>query len=148
VTHPGPDSLGPDSFRPGSFHSGSFHADLDELGALATALVRTEHSLQDALTALHDTAATGIGTSLLDRACQDFQQHWGYRLGQLRQQVGDTAEGVRDTARGYRAAERGLVALFAPVPVPVPVPVAVPVPVPVSVPVPASVPVPVPGADR
>jgi len=115
-----PDPSGPDPSGPGSFGSDSFRADLDELGALAAALARTGHSLQDALAALRGTTATSIGTDRLDRACQEFQQHWGYRLGQLQRQLDDTAEGVRDTARGYRDTEHGAVALLAALPVPVP----------------------------
>ena len=98
----------------------SFRTDLDELGALADALVRAEHSLQGALDALRDTTAASIGTDALDSACQDFQEHWRHRLRQLRRQLDDTAEGVRATARGYAATEQNLVATVAPIPVPGP----------------------------
>ena len=125
----------------------AFRADLDELDTLAAALVRTGHSVQDALAALHDTTAASIGTGSLDRACQDFQQHWGQQLRQLQQQVGDTAEGVRDTARGYRRTEHGLTALLNAVPVRVPAPAAdparLPAPSPEAAPAPAA-----PGAQR
>jgi ABC-type transporter Mla subunit MlaD len=100
-----------------------FRADLDALDALAGALVRAEQSLQDALDALHATTAAAIGTDVLDRACDDFQQHWRYGLKQIRQQADDIAAGVRTVSGGYAEAERGVVAALAaagglPVPVP------------------------------
>lgn len=103
-----------------------FRTEPDQLDALADALLQAGNSLQGALDALRDTAAVGvdaasIGTDRLDRACQDFQQHWQDRLRQLRQQADDTAEGVRGSARNYRGTEQGLIATLAAVPVPVPV---------------------------
>ncbi len=101
-----------------------FRTDPDQLDTLADALLQAGNSLQGALDALRDSgsAAASIGTDRLDRACQDFQQHWHDRLRQLQRQADDTAEGVRDSARSYRETERGLIAELDAVPVPVPAP--------------------------
>ena len=90
-----------------------FQVDVAELGALVSTLTRAEHTLQDALDALRATGPASIGTSTLDRACQEFQQHWRYGLQQIQQQVGDTAEGVRGVARSYAEAERRTLAALA-----------------------------------
>jgi uncharacterized protein YukE len=100
------------AFPTGAFQTGAFQTDPDALHALAAALVRAQDSLQDALDALGATTAAAVGTGGLDRACHDFQQHWSGALGQLRQQLADTAEGLRRAATGYAATERELAARF------------------------------------
>ncbi|QMU78793.1 hypothetical protein GXW83_26910 [Streptacidiphilus sp. PB12-B1b] len=104
-----------------------FRADLEALDALAGTLTRAGHSLQEALDALRATTAASIGTSGLDRACDDFQQHWRYGLKEIQRQVGEVADGVRTVGADYAEAERGVAAALAAA---------------------GGLPVPVPGADR
>ena len=90
----------------------SFRVDLAELGALRDALVHAEQAVRNAAGALGaaDAADAAIGTADLDRACAELLGHWSTALGDLGQQLEQTAEGVSTAARNYSGTESRLAA--------------------------------------
>lgn len=80
----------------------------DHLDRFVQLLRESVDSLEQARTALTQVREDQVGTPALDRACDAFQESWGYGTEQLRELVGSIAEGVRANKLSYEEMERNL----------------------------------------
>ena len=92
--------------------SSGYQIDLGELGSLITTLRDAKDSMDSANNALKDASARDLGTSGLDGAGGDFQDKWGYGIGQIADLSGKMTTGLSDTQKTYQNAEDSISKLF------------------------------------
>ena len=82
--------------------------DGDELSHFMKMLGKSTESLQGMRRALEDATVTGLGTDDLDRACEDFQDHWKFGADQIGEQTEALAEIVGKSRDSYREVDKAL----------------------------------------
>ncbi|NLU76542.1 hypothetical protein HCC61_28625 [Streptomyces sp. HNM0575] len=85
-----------------------FKTDLGVLDQFVKTLNSSVKDLDDARTALSHVRGDQIGTSRLDKACDDFQEEWKYGAEQMSEMIGGIKEGVESNKKSYKEMETNL----------------------------------------
>ncbi len=79
--------------------------DLEAMARLGADLDDVRAGFDDALHALGDAPASGLGAGDLDRACQGFRDDWAHGLDRLSGSAQRVRDGVERTRAEYAAAD-------------------------------------------
>ncbi|RAJ63568.1 hypothetical protein K378_03683 [Streptomyces sp. Amel2xB2] len=85
-----------------------FKTDVDQLDQFVKTLESSVKDLDDARTALAHVRGDQIGTSRLDKACDEFQDHWRYGSEQMSEMIDGVKEGVKSNKLSYQEMETNL----------------------------------------
>ncbi len=82
-----------------------FRVDLEAMARLGADLDGVRTAFDDALRALGDAPASGLGDGDLDRACQEFRDGWAHGLDRIGGSAQRVRDGVERTRAEYAAAD-------------------------------------------
>lgn len=85
-----------------------FKTDVDQLDQFVRTLSDSVKDLDEARSALEHIRGDQIGTSRLDKACDEFQEHWKYGSEQMREMIDGIKEGVKANKLSYQEMETNL----------------------------------------
>jgi exonuclease VII small subunit len=85
-----------------------FKTDVDQLDQFVKTLDSSVKDLDEARTALSHVRGDQIGTSRLDKSCDEFQDHWKYGSEQMSEMIGGIKEGVKSNKLSYQEMETNL----------------------------------------
>lgn len=90
-----------------------FRVDIDDLRGFQKTLTRAHASLEDARGHLRYVDAGDLGSTELDAACHDFQEHWRWGAEEIARQTKKLADAVGKSADNYQEVETALEKAFA-----------------------------------
>ncbi|OEU85950.1 hypothetical protein DB35_11225 [Streptomyces abyssalis] len=82
--------------------------DIGQLDQFVKTLNSSVKDLDDARSALEHVRGDQIGTSRLDKACDEFQERWKYGSEQMSEMIGGIKEGVKANKLSYEEMETNL----------------------------------------
>ncbi|MFI5757332.1 hypothetical protein [Streptomyces sp. NPDC051569] len=85
--------------------TGYYRVELEALGRLTEQLGNCADDMRAAMKLLKDFDPKGSGFNELDKACDDFQESWGYGIGRIADATGGVTEGLIQTQKIYSALE-------------------------------------------
>lgn len=80
----------------------------DELTRLAAGLASSSERLGEVSAALGSADSSGLGSSDLEGACEEFNDSWHYGVGQLGKLAGDASGFLRSTVDTFANADHEL----------------------------------------
>ncbi|GCD44214.1 hypothetical protein [Streptomyces paromomycinus] len=90
----------------------NFSVDTGELGDFMRTLKKAHESLEEVRNQMNQVTSDRMGTTDLDQACNDFQEHWKYGSEQIAEQTKKLTESVSKTKDNYEEVERSLEEVF------------------------------------
>lgn len=85
--------------------TGYYKVELDSLARLTTQLGECADEMRSAMRALKDIGPKGAGLAELEKACDDFQESWGYGIGLIADATGGVTDGLGETKKIYETIE-------------------------------------------
>lgn len=85
--------------------AGYYKVELDSLVSLTKQLGECADEMRSAMRELKDIGPKGAGFAELEKACDDFQESWGYGIGLIADAAGGVTKGLAETKNIYEAIE-------------------------------------------
>ncbi|MEV6739863.1 hypothetical protein AB0N14_24155 [Streptomyces sp. NPDC051104] len=92
--------------------AGYYKVELDSLAGLITQLGECVDEMRSAMRALKDIGLKGTGLAELEKACDDFQESWGYGIGLIADAADGVTKGLAETKNAYEAIEKKIAEEF------------------------------------
>ncbi|WP_329121641.1 hypothetical protein [Streptomyces sp. NBC_01465] len=92
--------------------TGFYKVELEALSRLTRELSECADDMRSAMKLLKDFGPKGSGFGELDKACDDFQDSWGYGIGKIADATGGITDGLAETHKIYSALEEQVAANF------------------------------------
>ncbi|WP_329311760.1 hypothetical protein [Streptomyces sp. NBC_01262] len=92
--------------------AGYYKVELEALAQLTTKLGECADEMRSAMALLKDIGPKGSGFADLEKACDDFQDSWGYGIGLIADATGGITEGLSATHTLYETMEQNIAQSF------------------------------------
>jgi hypothetical protein len=92
--------------------AGYYKVELEALTQLITQLSECADDMRSAMKQLKDIGPKGSGYAELEKACDDFQDKWGYGIGLIADATGGVTEGLSESRKIYEALEDQIAEAF------------------------------------
>lgn len=90
-----------------------YRVELEALGRLTKQVRHCADDMREVMRLLKNIGPKGAGHAELEKACDDFQDAWGYGIGLIADAADGISEGLSQTHRVYQETEQKTAETFA-----------------------------------